>query len=148
VGQAGVTIDQVVTSVKHVTEIMTEITAASQEQSAGIERVNHAIIEMDGVTQQNAALVEQAAAAAQSLQDQAAELANVVGVFKLDKNEGLLSFQSAPAKPAAPVVKRIEPAMRAAKSKAKASPVKSLPAKPAVKKAASAASDDGWEDFD
>jgi methyl-accepting chemotaxis protein len=53
---------------------------------------------MDGVTQQNAALVEQAAAAAQSLQDQAAELANVVGVFKLDKNEGLLSFQSAPAK--------------------------------------------------
>jgi len=148
VGQAGVTIDQVVTSVKHVTEIMTEITAASQEQSAGIERVNHAIIEMDGVTQQNAALVEQAAAAAQSLQDQAAELANVVGVFKLDKNEGLLSFQSAPAKPAAPVVKRIEPAMRAAKSKAKASPVKSLPAaKPAVKKAASAASDDGWEEF-
>jgi methyl-accepting chemotaxis protein len=66
VGQAGVTIDQVVSSVKHVTDIIAEITAASQEQSAGIEQVNQAIIEMDGVTQQNAALVEEAAAAAQS----------------------------------------------------------------------------------
>jgi methyl-accepting chemotaxis protein len=85
VGQAGVTIDEVVSSVKHVTDIIAEISAASQEQSADIEQVNLAIMEMDGMTQQNAALVEEAAAAAQSLQDQAAELTKVVSIFKLDK---------------------------------------------------------------
>jgi methyl-accepting chemotaxis protein len=71
VGQAGVTMDEVVDSVKRVTDIMSEIANASAEQSAGIEQVNLSIIEMDGMTQQNAALVEQAAAAFQSLQDQA-----------------------------------------------------------------------------
>ena len=74
VGQAGATIDEVVSSVRHVTDIIAEISAASQEQSSGIEAVNLAIIEMDGMTQQNAALVEEAAAAAQSLQDQAGEI--------------------------------------------------------------------------
>ena len=86
VSQAGVTMDEVVASVKRVTDIMGEITSASVEQSAGIEQVNQAIIEMDSVTQQNAALVEQAAAAAKSLQDQATELALVVSVFKLESN--------------------------------------------------------------
>ena len=69
-----------------VTDIMADITAASREQSAGIEQVNQAIAQMDQVTQQNAALVEQAAAAA-ALQEQAAVLASVVGAFKLDAEE-------------------------------------------------------------
>jgi methyl-accepting chemotaxis protein len=63
---------------------MGEITSASQEQSAGIAQVNSTILEMDETTQQNAALVEEAAAAAAALQDQAANLARVVSVFKLD----------------------------------------------------------------
>jgi len=75
---------EIVTSVKRVTDIMSEIAAASQEQSAGIEQVNQAITQMDDVTQQNAALVEQAAAAAESLQEQASSLAQAVSVFKLD----------------------------------------------------------------
>ena len=83
VDQAGNTMTHVVDSIKRVTDIMSEITAASQEQSAGIEQVNRAIIEMDDVTQQNAALVEEAAAAASSLQDQAGNLTQVVSVFKL-----------------------------------------------------------------
>ncbi|HEY9198598.1 MAG TPA: methyl-accepting chemotaxis protein, partial [Gammaproteobacteria bacterium] len=78
------TMDEIVTSVKRVTDIMSEIAAASQEQSAGIEQVNQAVTQMDDVTQQNAALVEEAAAAAESLQDQAAKLAEAVSVFRLD----------------------------------------------------------------
>src|SRR5450830_266218 len=84
VGEAGRTMDEVVASVRHVTEIMGEITAASQEQSTGIEQVNQAIAQMDEVTQQNAALVEEAAAAAAGLQDQASNLSHVVSVFRLD----------------------------------------------------------------
>jgi methyl-accepting chemotaxis protein len=84
VEQAGVTMEEVVASVRRVTDIMGEITSASQEQSVGIANVNHTILEMDETTQQNAALVEEAAAAASSMQDQAAKLARVVSVFKLD----------------------------------------------------------------
>jgi methyl-accepting chemotaxis protein len=67
-----------------VADILAEITAASQEQSAGIEQINQAITQMDDVTQQNAALVEQAAAASQAMQDQAGRLAEAVAVFRLD----------------------------------------------------------------
>ncbi|NUU04718.1 methyl-accepting chemotaxis protein, partial [Herbaspirillum robiniae] len=83
VEQAGATMHEVVESVQRVSLVVTEISAAGQEQSSGIEQVNLAIVQMDQVTQQNAALVEQAAAAAQSLQDQAAQLARLVSVFKL-----------------------------------------------------------------
>jgi methyl-accepting chemotaxis protein len=75
--------DDVVASVQRMTDIMAEITHAGQEQSAGIEQVNQAISQMDAVTQQNAQLVEQAAAAAQRLRDQAATLAQMVSVFQL-----------------------------------------------------------------
>jgi methyl-accepting chemotaxis protein len=85
VDQAGKTMDEIVTSVKHVADIMNEITAASQEQSSGIEEVNRAIAQMDQMTQQNAALVEQAAAAAHSMQGQSAALAKAVSVFKLEQ---------------------------------------------------------------
>ena len=84
VAEAGSTMVEVVDSVKRVTDIMSEIMAASQEQSAGIEQVNQAISQMDQVTQQNAALVEEAAAAAESLNEQAANLAQAVSIFKLD----------------------------------------------------------------
>jgi methyl-accepting chemotaxis protein len=81
--EAGATMDEVVKAVKRVTDIMGEISAASAEQSSGIEEINRAVTQMDAGTQQNAALVEQAAAAAQSLDDQARALKNLVGKFQL-----------------------------------------------------------------
>lgn len=83
VEKAGMTMQDVVGSVRQVTSIMADISAASQEQSTGIEQINHAISQMDQVTQQNAALVEQAAAAAASLQEQAQQLSKEVNVFTL-----------------------------------------------------------------
>lgn len=94
VAQAGTTMDEIVESVRRVTDIMAEISSASQEQSAGIEQVNQAITQMDEVTQQNAALVEEAAAAAASLQNQAEQLAETVGSFKLDNRTPLTTQQS------------------------------------------------------
>jgi len=94
VDEAGSTMQQVVESVRRVTSIMAEITVATAEQSEGIAQVNQAISEMDAVTQQNAALVEQAAAAAESLQDQAAQLAQAVSVFHL----GEAQARAAPVK--------------------------------------------------
>ena len=84
VDEAGSTMEEIVTSVKRVTDIMAEISSASAEQSAGIEQVNGAIGRMDEATRQNATLVEQAAAAAASLHDEAATLAGVVSVFKME----------------------------------------------------------------
>ena len=161
VGQAGVTMDEVVSSVKRVTDIMSEIANASAEQSAGIGQVNNSIIEMDGMTQQNAALVEEAAAAAQSLQDQAGELARVVSIFKLEEGEQpqfepqvspvvttTAVVVRAPAKrPAAPARK---PATAGAAAKPKSnSKSKSDEAEvaPKPKKAAAAVGNDEWEEF-
>jgi methyl-accepting chemotaxis protein len=87
VDEAGDTMQRIVTSVQGVAQIMGEITSASAEQSCGIDQINQAVIEMDNTTQQNAALVEEAAAAAASLQDQAARLVRIIGVFKLDAKE-------------------------------------------------------------
>jgi len=84
VDQAGSTMDEILTSVKQVTDIMAQISLASREQSAGIEQVNDAVTQMDEATQQNATLVEQAGAAAVSLHEQAEHLADVVSVFKLE----------------------------------------------------------------
>ncbi len=85
VAQAGQTMEEIVTSIKRVTDIMSEITSASVEQSQGIEQVNTAITQMDEVTQQNAALVEEAAAAAESLEEQAQNLVELAGIFKLEE---------------------------------------------------------------
>ena len=85
VDQAGNTMDEIVTSVKRVTDIMSEIDAASQEQSAGIDQVSVAISQMDEATQQNAALVEQAAAAAESMEEQTQKLVDAVAIFRLDE---------------------------------------------------------------
>ncbi|KAF1724066.1 hypothetical protein CSC78_13790 [Pseudoxanthomonas japonensis] len=84
VDQAGTTMSEIVSSVQRVTDIMAEISAASQEQSAGIEQVNQTITHMDEATQQNAALVEEASAAATSMAEQARALAESVAVFTLD----------------------------------------------------------------
>lgn len=86
VDQAGSTMEEVVTSIRRVATMMGEITMADQAQSNGIEQINFAIGQMDEATQQNSALVEQAAAAALSLQDQADSLAQIVSVFKLDRS--------------------------------------------------------------
>jgi len=93
VDQAGATMGEIVQSVRRVADIMGEITAASAEQSTGIEQIHLAISQMDQVTQQNAALVEEAASAAQSLQDSAAGLAERVSVFKLAESAQSLSSQ-------------------------------------------------------
>ncbi|KRG71027.1 methyl-accepting chemotaxis protein [Pseudoxanthomonas dokdonensis] len=84
VNQAGQTMGEIVASVQRVTDIMAEISAASQEQSAGIEQVNQTITQMDETTQQNAALVEEASAAARSMEEQAGALADTVRVFVLE----------------------------------------------------------------
>ncbi|ARU31776.1 hypothetical protein CAP31_08850 [Sulfuriferula sp. AH1] len=89
--QAGTTMGEVVSSVQRVTDIMSEISAASREQSQGIEEVNHAITQMDESTQQNAALVEQAAAAAKSMQDRAGHLEKLVNKFQLDGGRHIVS---------------------------------------------------------
>ncbi|MFZ6760459.1 methyl-accepting chemotaxis protein [Undibacterium sp. Ji50W] len=99
VDQAGATMTEIVQRVAHVTNIMSEINNASNEQSAGINQINQAIIQMDNVTQQNAALVEEAAAAAQSLQDQASNLSNVVSIFKINRQ----ASYAAPAAASRPV---------------------------------------------
>jgi len=99
VEQAGTTMEDVVVSVRRVTDIMGEITAAGRQQSSGIEQVNIAITQMDAVTQQNAALVEEATAASQSMQDQAAALAQLVTVFQLA--DGPSRSRALPAVPAA-----------------------------------------------
>jgi methyl-accepting chemotaxis protein len=87
VDKAGSTMSEVVASIKRVTDIMGEISAASNEQSAGVSQVGEAVAQMDQTTQQNAALVEQMAAAASSLKSQASDLVQVVAVFKLSEAE-------------------------------------------------------------
>ena len=104
VGQAGKTMTEIVDSVKKVNGVMAEIMEATLEQSTGIEQVNRAVGQMDQVTQQNAALVEEAAAAAESLQDQAAQLAREVSAFKLDPASPATALPPAPV--AAPAARR------------------------------------------
>ncbi|HJV80300.1 methyl-accepting chemotaxis protein [Noviherbaspirillum sp.] len=104
VDQAGKTMDDIVKSVMHVANIMREITAASAEQSADIEEVSRSIAKMDEMTQQNAALVEQAAAAAHSMQDQAMTLGKAVAIFKVENavpapNAVIALPSSTPARP-------------------------------------------------
>jgi methyl-accepting chemotaxis protein len=113
VDQAGATMERVVSSTRRVTDIMAEITNASNEQTGGIEQVNQAIGQMDQATQQNAALVEEAAAAAGAMQEQAARLAQVVGVFKLGQNDAALPVvRPAPVRAAVAVLPKTPQATR------------------------------------
>ena len=137
VDQAGATMTEIVQSVSRVTDIMAEITAASQEQTAGIEQVNAAIIQMDQTTQQNAALVEEASAAAQSLQQEAATLARTVGAFRIAEAP---QRASVPAPKVTAVAQLAKPAACPVPAKAAAKPA-AAPAKTA------ATAGDGWEEF-
>ncbi|MES2148821.1 MAG: methyl-accepting chemotaxis protein [Pseudomonadota bacterium] len=137
VDEAGVTMANIVQSVRQVADLMTEIASASEEQSIGIEEVNRAITQMDEVTQQNAALVEEAAAAAASMQEQAGALMNEVSSFKIGAAPGLPASagvalrlaKAAPLRPAPAAVAPRKPAARIA----------------VVKKPA--AEQDAWEEF-
>jgi methyl-accepting chemotaxis protein len=102
VQNAGETMHEIVTSVQRVTDIMGEITAASAEQSSGIDQVNKSVTEMDETTQQNAALVEEAAAAAESLVEQAATLMDSVNKYRLHNERPATRTSVAPAKKSAP----------------------------------------------
>ncbi|MDQ1817683.1 methyl-accepting chemotaxis protein [Massilia sp. CCM 9210] len=139
VDEAGQTMDLIVTSIKQVADIMGEITAATQEQSNGIEEVNQAITQMDEMTQQNAALVEQAAAAAESMQEQAQLLAAAVSIFKLNGDERKAAVH-------APAPSRAAPAPQRAPARAVATVARPAPAAKPRKLAAAAPGDD-WEEF-
>ncbi|WAW93268.1 methyl-accepting chemotaxis protein [Xanthomonas citri pv. malvacearum] len=97
VHSAGTTMAEIVSSVQRVTDIMGEISAASQEQSTGIEQVNQTVTQMDETTQQNAALVEEATAAARALEEQALGLTEAVAVFKTDSNDASRAASRRPA---------------------------------------------------
>jgi len=148
VDQAGTTMEQVVTSIRRVTDIMAEITSASQEQTGGIEQVNGAIGQMDQVTQQNAALVEEAAAAAASMQEQAATLADVVAVFKLDRAHDMAAVAPAVKAVAAPVRRPVaaRPAVARPVPARPAVAAKAIPAKPARREPVATGAGD-WEEF-
>jgi methyl-accepting chemotaxis protein len=96
VDRAGHTMSEVVQAIGRVTDIVSEISAASQEQSQGVAQVGEAITQMDQATQQNAALVEQSAAAADGLKSQAAQLVQAVAVFRLDGNGPTLQAAGSP----------------------------------------------------
>ena len=136
VDSAGATMQDIVVSVQRVADLMGEIASASQEQSQGIAQVNATVTQMDDATQQNAALVEEAAAAAQSLQDQAGKLAQVVSVFTLDESGHTAVSRPVPAataKPSRPVSRlAVQPA---------------APARPAPTASRKAAAEDEWEQF-
>ncbi|WP_322007901.1 methyl-accepting chemotaxis protein [Paraburkholderia tropica] len=162
VDDAGRTMSEIVQSVRRVADLMGEITAASGEQRTGIEQVSQAVSQMDEVTQQNAALVEEASAAAQSLSTQAGALRELVSVFKVSgAAASAVSMTSttavrAPAAVAAPAVKPVSASPAAAKRRATPAP-RAAASEPALRQpapraepvaaAAAATSDDDWETF-
>ncbi|WP_311240473.1 MULTISPECIES: methyl-accepting chemotaxis protein [unclassified Xanthomonas] len=143
VDQAGKTMADIVASVQRVTDIMGEISAASQEQSSGIEQVNLTVTQMDEATQQNAALVEEATAAARSMEEQAGQLSDAVAIFKLRPTAAVTM---APARPAPTARKPLKTpvAKRAAATAAPASKTKTV-ARPTL--AAASGGDTSWHEF-
>ncbi len=161
VQDAGSTMDEIVASVQRVTDIIGEISAAALEQSQGIGQVNEAVTRLDQMTQQNASLVEESAAAAESLKDQAHRMTTVVANYRLDGLSDAASFAAIPAhKPAAakaiakaaahkPVPRKFTAAKPvAAKPVApKAAPAPASPAAAAPPPAATSGASDDWESF-
>ncbi len=136
VHQAGSTMGEIVASVQRVTDIMAEISAASQEQSAGIEQVNQTVVQMDETTQQNAALVEEATAAARAMEEQAGQLADAVAIFRLD-NQVSAAMKA--------VAARVEPATTAAVApRPQATPA---PLRRSSNASTFVASDSDWQEF-
>ncbi len=142
VDEAGETMTLIVTSVKQVADIMSEITAASQEQSEGIEQVNQAISQMDEMTQQNAALVEQASAAAESMQDHASQMAEIMEMNNLGSGTTPAPRIAPRAAPAPkPAVRKPTPRLETKKSAPKMRPA------PKAARQTPPPADDGWEEF-
>jgi methyl-accepting chemotaxis protein len=139
VGQAGSTMKEIVTSIQRVTDIMGEISSATLEQTAGLEQIHQAINEMDTITQQNVALVEEAASASAALQDQANGLSRVVSVFQID-----VQRREHPAAVQARAVIQAVRAKPALPAKAKPAPRESRA--PASRKVANSQAGD-WEEF-
>ncbi|MGO4220312.1 methyl-accepting chemotaxis protein [Lysobacter sp. TAF61] len=144
VDQAGRTMGEIVTSVKRVTDIIADITAASLEQSTGIEQVNQAVTQMDEGTQQNAALVEEASAAARSLEQQSEQLVQTVAVFRL--TSGGSAATSVSRAPAVVAVAAPAPAHRSAPV-AVAARAKPAARKPRGNGAVVNGSDAHWQEF-
>ncbi|SDF27864.1 methyl-accepting chemotaxis protein [Massilia sp. PDC64] len=141
VDQAGTTMREVVESIRRVADIMGEISAASQEQTEGIGQVQLAVSQMDQTTQQNAALVEEAAAASEQLREQAAKLAQTVAVFKLDgAHDRAASLPAVQPRQAAPA---IAPPVR----KTPAAPARAAAKPPRARHVASAGVDEEWQEF-
>jgi methyl-accepting chemotaxis protein len=155
VEDAGKTMDEIVTAVKMVTDIVNEIASASQEQSAGIDQVNNAITNMDEVTQQNAALVEQAAAAANSMEQQTQSLIDSVAVFKLNETQApdLMQMNAPKAIAAKPVAtqrtiqKTIDKPVQKTEEKPSVKTMLKTGAKKTSKSSNAAKKDDEWEEF-
>ncbi|MFM0210825.1 methyl-accepting chemotaxis protein [Paraburkholderia sediminicola] len=160
VDEAGRTMTEIIGAVQRVTDIMGEIAAASEEQSSGIDQVARAVTQMDEVTQQNAALVEEAAAAASSLEDQAGKLRTAVAVFQLEESGFKAPVSAAPKRAAAPVrpmaARKVsqpaahtgaQPATGAKATAPAAAPAAAAPTRTPAKAAASAGSDQDWETF-
>jgi methyl-accepting chemotaxis protein-1 (serine sensor receptor) len=139
VNDAGAAMGEIVAQVKRVTDLIGEITSAALEQSSGIGQVNEAITQMDQVTQQNAALVEESAAAAASLKEQAGKLAEAVSVFKLAQGEARSVIAGAQSSA------RATPMASKAKPQAKRSAPAAAPAKAAAPEAGKGK--DEWEEF-
>jgi methyl-accepting chemotaxis protein len=144
VDQAGITMTEVVSSIRRVTDIMGEISAASNEQAAGVAQVGEAVTQMDQVTQQNAALVEEMAAAASSLNTQASDLVQSVSVFKLSGNQSAF-VNHQPIQARSPQIPRQTSRVSHA-VKPKSLPKPKPAAIPAPTKAAATGADD-WESF-
>ena len=144
VDQAGSTMQGIVDSIRSVTDIMSEISAANLEQTQGIDQINQAIVQMDNTTQQNAALVEEAAAASQALQDQAARLAELVSVFKTSESVDTPAPTPAAAKRPALVAKA---ATKAAVTASRPAPRAQAAVKPLKLATAGGGADGEWEEF-
>ena len=141
VTQSGATLEQIVSAVKKVTDIVAEIAAASQEQSAGIEQVNKAVMQLDELTQQNAALVEEASAASQSMADQARGLNETMARYRVD--EGGSTRVRAPTVASRPAASAARPLASAA---GRPRVVKPAPLR-AVARPAAADDDSVWKEF-
>ena len=145
VDRAGSTMAEVVASIRRVTDIMGEISAASSEQSAGVAQVGEAVTQMDQATQQNAALVEEMAAAADSLKNQAQDLVQVVSVFQLPEQAALTQLPRKERRAANQEAGLLEGPDR--RQYEAAAPVLQLPVPAAEPKLARTGTDDGWSSF-
>ena len=147
VDQAGTTMTEVVSSIRRVADIMGEINAASNEQSSGVNQVGEAVRHMDQATQQNAALVEQMAAAAASLKAQAQELVQTAAIFRLGDGDAAATRAPAPAPVRVSIPVAPRPAVPAPRTTPVAKPLAVNSSKPVVTTKPAAAAEDDWETF-